>query len=131
MKQHRETRQRRLVLEVVRARDDHPSADQIYIETRQQDGRISRATVYRNLNCLAESGAILHVKVPGADRFDRRTDRHYHLICLRCGAVQDVPAPYHPELDRLAASASGYRIERHRTIFEGCCPDCLRRAQEE
>ena len=63
MKQLRNTRQRQLVLDAVRARRDHPSADQIYLDVRAVDGRISRGTVYRNLSILEESGEILHVKV--------------------------------------------------------------------
>ena len=56
MKQQRNTRQRQLVLDAVRARCDHPSADQIYLDVRAVDDRISRGTVYRNLKVLVEAG---------------------------------------------------------------------------
>ena len=68
--QYRNTRQRKIVLEAVQEHHDHPSADQIYLEIRAKDPRISRGTVYRNLNILSEEGQITHVKVPGADRYD-------------------------------------------------------------
>lgn len=126
MKQQRNTRQRQLVLDAVRARQDHPSADQIYFDLRAADGRISRGTVYRNLKLLVDNGEILHVKVPGVDRFDRRVDYHYHLLCTGCGALTDVAMPYHAELDRDLAGQTGYRIDRHRTVFEGLCPACRR-----
>ena len=45
MKGKRTTRQRLQVLEAVRARRDHPTADQIYLDARQEDGKISRGTV--------------------------------------------------------------------------------------
>ena len=48
--QYRNTRQRKIVLEAVQEHHDHPSADQIYLEIRAKDPRISRGTVYRNLN---------------------------------------------------------------------------------
>lgn len=124
MKQQRNTKQRQLVLDAVRARCDHPSADQIYLDVRSKDDRISRGTVYRNLNILAGSGEILHVKVPSADRFDRRLDYHYHLICTSCGKVSDVPMEYHSELDREMEKETGYSVDRHRTVFEGVCPEC-------
>ena len=127
MKQLRNTRQRQLVLDAVRARRDHPSADQIYLDVRAVDGRSSRGTVYRNLSILEESGEILHVKVPTADRYDNRLDLHYHLLCMGCGAVKDVEIPYHQELDRELAEKTGYFIARHRTVFEGFCPECRRR----
>ena len=78
--QYRNTRQRKIVLEAVQEHHDHPSADQIYLEIRAKDPRISRGTVYRNLNILSEEGQITHVKVPGADRYDCRKDFHYHQI---------------------------------------------------
>ena len=97
---------------------------------RQKDSRISRGTVYRNLNFLAQSGEISHVKVPSADRYDLRTDRHYHLFCVSCGAVSDAPIPYQEANDERAAQETGFRIQRHRTIFEGLCENCCSKAEE-
>ncbi len=77
MKQQRNTRQRQLVLDAVRAHRDHPSADQIYLEIRAIDDRISRGTVYRNLNILVQQGKVLKVKLPHTDRFDSQLDRLY------------------------------------------------------
>lgn len=128
---HRDTRQRQLVLEEVTSRCDHPTADQIYLAVREKDSRISRGTVYRNLSGLAESGAIIHVKVPGADRYDLRTDFHYHMICLGCGSVEDMPVEYMEELDRRASEGSGCRVLRHRMIFEGYCAKCAAKSAED
>ena len=125
MKQQRNTKQRQLVLDAVRARCDHPSADQIYLDVRAVDNRISRGTVYRNLNVLVRHGEVLQVKLPHTDRFEGQLDKHYHLLCTECGAVRDVPLPYQIELDEQVAEKTGYAIDRHRIIFEGLCPDCL------
>lgn len=124
LKQQRNTKQRQLVLEAVKSRRDHPSADQVYLDARAIDDRISRGTVYRNLNLLSENGDILHVKLPTLDRFDWRTDRHYHLLCAGCGAVIDAPVAYDPALDAALAQETGYDIQRHRIVFEGLCPSC-------
>ena len=120
----RDTRQRRLVLEAVRSRTDHPSADDIYLAVRERDERISRGTVYRNLNVLAEAGEITHVKVPSADRYDLRQERHYHLFCVGCGTVRDAPLAYREGFDRQAEAGTGFAVERHRMIFEGLCCAC-------
>ncbi len=122
------TKQRQLILEAVRSRADHPSADEIYLDVRERDSRISRGTVYRNLSILAESGEITHVKVPSADRYDLRREKHYHLFCTRCGAVYDAPMPYQEEYDLSVEAATGFRIQRHRTIFEGLCAGCQSQA---
>lgn len=122
--QQRNTKQKQIVLHAVQSRSDHPTADSIFMDIRAYDNKISRGTVYRNLSQLAERGEINHVKVPGADRFDWRTDKHCHLICTMCDKVCDAPANYSDSADTELAKATGYLISRHRTIFEGICPDC-------
>ena len=61
MKKQRNSRQRKLILDIVASRHDHPTADQIYLDVRTQDSQISRGTVYRNLGILSENGEIANV----------------------------------------------------------------------
>ena len=125
MKKQRNSKQRQLVLDAVLDRSDHPTADQIYLDVRAKDDKISRGTVYRNLGILSENDQIGHVKVSAADRYDSRPDRHYHLLCTACGRVFDAPMSYHPEYDERVSSETGFQIKRHRTVFEGLCPECF------
>ena len=125
-KRHRETKQRQIVLEAVQAHRDHPCAEQIYEDVCKIDDKISRGTVYRNLGCLAADKEIYHVRVPGADRYDSRTDSHYHIICMRCGTVEDVPLDYREDIDLTIAEMTGYTHLRHRVVFEGLCNKCLK-----
>lgn len=120
----RNTRQRQLVLDAVRTRCDHPTAEDIYLDVRAIDERVSRGTVYRNLNLLAETGAITTVKAPGTMRFDRRCDCHSHIVCTQCGSVADTPLPYDPTLDTSASEHTGFAISSHSIVFEGICPAC-------
>ncbi len=124
MKRQRDTRQRRLVLEAVRARRDHPTADQLYLDVRQREETVSRGTVYRNLKLLSETGVIARIPMESADRFDLREEPHDHLHCSGCGAVCDIPFPYQAERDQALAKATGYQIDRHHTVYEGLCPAC-------
>jgi len=130
--ERRNTRQRRLVLEEVRSRTDHPTAEQVYVSVHEKDEHLSRATVYRNLHLLAEEGLILSIKAPGGERFDLRTDNHAHVICIECGRVWDVPLKEDTTLDSQATAAlrpkakGGYpwTVYSHTTIFNGLCPEC-------
>jgi Fur family ferric uptake transcriptional regulator len=124
MKKRRNSKQRDLILEILRSHGDHPSADEIYLEARKENASLSRGTVYRNLNLLAATGEIRQVKIPGADRFDCRLEPHYHLLCTGCGRVVNVPIPYDAGLDCALRARMGYEIIRHRTVFEGVCPQC-------
>lgn len=126
-KKHRSTVQRKDVLNEIMGRYDHPSADDIYISLRSENSKLSRGTVYRNLNLLCDEGEIGYVRVPGADRFDSRADNHYHIICKKCGKVVDAPIDYVEEYDSRVEELCGFRIEKHSTIFEGICPDCIKK----
>lgn len=123
-KQRRNTKQKALVLAVVKGRFDHPSAEDIYLSARGEDSHVSRATVYRNLKELSLSGQVNHIKVPGADRYDSRLDMHYHIICTMCSKVTDLPLEYSDDIDRAAGSVSDYIDIHHSTVFEGICPEC-------
>lgn len=124
MKQQRNSRQRQIILDAVTGRSDHPTADEIYLDVRAKDERISRGTVYRNLGVLTENGQISNVKLTAADRYDYRRDYHYHLLCMKCGRIFDAPEGYHKEFDEKAAEDTGFLIKRHRVLFEGLCPEC-------
>lgn len=131
VKQQRDTKQRHEVYDAVMSRCDHPSADDIYQEVRGTDEKISKGTVYRNLNLLSENEEITHVKVPGSDRYDSRLENHYHVICSVCSKVIDAPVFYNPDFDRSVEEQTGFSIKRHRTIFEGICPECTRKLKEQ
>ncbi|MBQ5951267.1 MAG: transcriptional repressor [Lachnospiraceae bacterium] len=118
-----------MILDAVRGRCDHPTADDIYLELRARDPRISRGTVYRNLKRMAQTGEIGLVQTSPAERFDLRTDPHSHLRCCLCGRVWDAPVPYREEDDRMAEETTGFSVRGHSTVFEGVCADC-RKAQE-
>ncbi len=125
MTQIRNTNQRKMVLDAVRSRHDHPCADDIYADVRIVDPRISRGTVYRNLRLLAELGEIKFISIPnGAGRFDFRTDNHYHFCCERCGRVMDVELEYQSNLNDMVKLPKGARISGHRIIFNGVCAEC-------
>ena len=120
----RNTKQRSLVLEVVREHRDHPTAEQIYHDVHERNAKVSRATVYRNLNLLDDNGEIQQVAAPIANRFDLRCDPHYHMMCVRCGSVVDAPLEYQKAYDELVAKISGFQVVSHQTLFKGLCPNC-------
>ena len=67
----RNTVQRSLVYEAVNRLKSHATADEIYEAIVSEHPSVSRGTVYRNLNQLAEEGEIRKILVPGgADRYD-------------------------------------------------------------
>ena len=122
---HRLTPRRRAILEAIQASDNHPTAAQIYSQVKASHPRVAFGTVYKALHLLSRTGQILQLEFgDGASRFDRRTDRHDHAVCTRCGKLVDLDLKQPPDLDREASLASGFAISQHNTHFFGLCPDC-------
>ena len=126
MKNQRSSRQRQLILEAVKKRHDHPTADQIYLDVRSEDSHISRGTVYRNLARFKSQGLVNSVAtVHGVERFDAMTHPHVHFICTGCDEIVDLPQMEIPEsLSAEAEEVSGCRIQNCRLTFTGLCGKC-------
>jgi Fur family transcriptional regulator, peroxide stress response regulator len=122
------TVQRRVVLQTVLERDDHPTADQILETVKHRVPGISRTTVYRVLEALAEMGVIRRLHhAGGAARFDGKVHRHHHMICKKCHKVIDLEDK---KLDGLRIShvrGEGFEIEDFSVHLIGTCPACRKK----
>jgi Fur family peroxide stress response transcriptional regulator len=123
--ERRMTRQRQLILDTLNNTTDHPTADMIYRMLQEGGIGIGLATVYRNLNYLAEEGIIHKVTTPhSSDHFDGNITPHYHAVCQSCGEVADVFLEPDGALMRQAEEACGYQLRSHEVIFYGMCKKC-------
>jgi Fe2+ or Zn2+ uptake regulation protein len=120
----RNTIQRQLILDAVRQLDIHATAEQVYDCVAESHPSISKATVYRNLNQMAESGELLNIgSIRGAAHYDHNCHGHYHFICDKCGRVFDVN-DFFPEIAERVSDMEGFQIKGHSLIFNGLCLDC-------
>lgn len=126
----RNTKQRQLILDSVKSRCDHPTAEQIYQDVYAKDRKVSRGTVYRNLSVLATQKQIKEIPLSDANRYDLRTDNHIHFICEKCHKVFDIPVSYDESLDNKRLE-NGFLINNHETIFKGLCSDCADTLEEK
>ena len=121
------SKQRDLIKEFLMTRKDHPTADVVYMNVRQQNPNISLGTVYRNLTLLADISEIARLRLgDGVDHFDADTSPHYHFICAHCGKVIDLEMDNIDEIDNLAGANFNGEITGHVTYFYGNCPDCMK-----
>lgn len=95
MKKTRNTRQRGIILNILRESHEHPTAEAIYREARRVLPHISLGTVYRNLNFLRDQGTVREIRPSegGSSRFDGADTPHAHFHCVRCSALLDIPLP--------------------------------------
>jgi Fur family peroxide stress response transcriptional regulator len=120
------TVQRRTILEAVLDRDDHPTADQVYEAVQERVPGVSRTTVYRVLETLVDTGAVMKACTPGsATRYDATIDLHHHLVCLTCGKLVDVEdTAVRSRIDLPEDLPRGFEIEGYSIRFHGICGSC-------
>ena len=120
------TRQRTIIMEVLKGTTQHPTADWIYDRVREKCPNVSLGTIYRNLSLLKEKGLIIELKFgKNTARYDGNSEPHHHIFCLECGKLDDIHCKVHPNLTKSVEKDSGYKIVTHQLEFNGICPECL------
>lgn len=121
------TRQREEILGTIMGQSRHMTAEEIYDAVRLRMPGIARATVYRNLGLMERDGQVRRVRIAGApDRFDRTLTPHEHIICPRCGALEDMPAPW---LRGRLEQELGRPVEEIELNVRALCSCCARQTQ--
>ena len=123
---YRLTRQRMLILGIIRDRGQHISADEIFTEVRRQAPDINLATVYRTLQWLHGVGLLRKIDV-GKDRLEYEyagQHVHHHLICKECGATTEIDNYMIEDLQQHILDQYGFEADpAHLAIF-GRCAQC-------
>ncbi len=121
----RMTKQRKIILNVLKNTKTHPTADWVYDQVREVLPNISLGTVYRNLKVLKEMGEIRELDYGSTySRFDGNPENHYHFVCNHCDRVYDLDLPVEENLLNKAQEQSSHKIEEHRLEFYGACDHC-------
>ena len=119
---YRVTPSRRAVIAAVLQQRDHFAVDDVLHRCRGA----GRATVFRTVRLLTESGVICRVLLEDGSLHYRvsRRGHHHHLVCTDCGKVQDLDQCAIADIVRDVSSASGYEIEGHWLELYGRCAQC-------
>lgn len=103
----------------------HATADEVFEYVHSSYPSISRATVYRNLNFLADSGELAEIKITGgANIYDMTTVPHFHIKCSVCGKIADADLGLSESLITLVKDTHGFDIRSCEVLFTGLCPEC-------
>ena len=121
------TKQREVVLQVIRTEKEHLTANEVFDKAKQLLPTISFATVYNSLRFLKDAGHIAEISFgSGASRFDAMTSRHDHAICTKCGKLVDMEIELPAEIISFAAEFSRFQPESLELTLRGICPDCIK-----
>ena len=123
------TRQRQILLDLIDKSGKHLDAESLFLMAQEKDPKLNRVTVYRTLKMLKEGGLVdeLDLMHYGGDQHyyeTRMKQEHAHVICLRCGKVEEFFGDPLQKLRRQIESHFGFQIVLARTEIGGYCSHC-------
>jgi Fur family ferric uptake transcriptional regulator len=104
----------------------HLSAEDVYRVLLESDEDIGLATVYRVLTQFQEAGLVTRHNFEGGHSvFELDLGTHHdHLVCVKCGKVEEFIDQVIEDRQKEIAEKAGYRITDHSLNMYGICPDC-------
>jgi Fur family ferric uptake transcriptional regulator len=123
------TRQRQILLELIDKTGEHLDAERLYELAKQKDPKLNRVTVYRTIKMLKAGGLVdeLDLMHHSGDQHyyeTRLKQEHAHVVCLRCGRVEEFFGEPLQRLRRQIESHFGFQILVARTEVGGYCANC-------
>lgn len=120
----RNTKQRKLIYDIIVNSTTHPTVSSIYEEACKVISNISLGTVYRNVNMLISGGEIIRIKMPdGMDRYDKCSP-HAHIICSNCGHIEDCF-----DYSLIYNNLDNFEVWDYSLKFYGICNDCIKKGR--
>jgi Fur family transcriptional regulator, ferric uptake regulator len=119
------TRSQDHILDTLQQIDRAISAQELYLELRQQDKGMGLATVYRALDKLKREGSVqVRTLATGESLYSLlQADRH-HMTCLQCGNTIELDCcPLH-ELEQQFSAKYQFKVNYHVLEFFGLCQEC-------
>jgi Fur family ferric uptake transcriptional regulator len=121
----RVTAQRRAIIDTVFGTAEHFSAEQLLRWSRRRDKSVSRATVYRTLPLLTQSGLVREMDFGRDHKFydPNYADHpnHSHIICQECNTIVEFDSAQIKKLEREMCRKLGFSVKAHRLQITASC----------
>ena len=119
---------RKKILEILEhcGEQRHMSAEDVYDALREQDEGIGLATIYRVLTQFEDAGLVTRHNFEGGHAvFELNEGQHHdHILCVKCGRVDEFVDETIEQRQRDIAKQHGYAITDHSLTIYGICGDC-------
>ena len=124
------SRQREVILQTLKDNVVHPTAEYLYAILKEKEPNMSLATLYRNLNQLADNKIIKKIDgLESSSHYDHNTHEHYHFLCEECGRVFDVSSDIAPDIVKNIENETGFVVKGYDIAIHGTCKDCLENSE--
>ena len=122
---YRVTPQRLVVHRTMMDLDRHVGAEELLEAVGERLPNVSLPTVYAALGALEDAGLVRRVPLSrGRTLYDSRVSQHHHLVCRRCGAVEDLDAGVALDAALSSASEHGFTPDGAEVVVHGLCAAC-------
>jgi Fur family ferric uptake transcriptional regulator len=123
---YRTTSPRQLLIRSIAGKDRHFTAEELRRSPSVEGPGIGRATVYRCLKLLVEAGILCRVLLEDGNLHYQLSHRghHHHLLCVQCGASQDLLGCDIEGVLREVATSHAFQVSGHWLEVYGLCRNC-------
>lgn len=121
------TKERIAVLKEVFSSHNHFEPENLYLRIKDSGSKASRASVYRTLNLLVESGLVEKVTRTEKSNVYEHTfghTHHDHMICDGCGSIIEFYSEKLEKLQKEICAGNGFDGRSHTLEIHGYCAGC-------